>query len=142
MLGLIQFPMGLGAESSTGLVVLVFVKKISKLNLHKIKTVRTRRLGLILGLLGGAPAYRTCDDRGSRSIDTMQFSPLTPILALFSLAAFAAAAPGDTLAARQFYNGPCEVSNCGADGRVCSPGYVCVRWPSITEPQGCTCSTG
>ncbi|KAI1493340.1 hypothetical protein F5X96DRAFT_666844 [Biscogniauxia mediterranea] len=73
----------------------------------------------------------------------MQFSPLTTVLALFPLVASALAMPGDKLAARQFYNGPCSVSNCGADGRVCSPGYVATvtlmdakgEWSRVVESK-------
>ncbi|KAK3990406.1 hypothetical protein QBC44DRAFT_325124 [Cladorrhinum sp. PSN332] len=42
------------------------------------------------------------------------------------------------------YTGPCSASKCGADGRVCPRGFLCVPWPSF-EPalrQGCTCSYG
>ncbi|KAK4460403.1 hypothetical protein QBC42DRAFT_272494 [Cladorrhinum samala] len=42
------------------------------------------------------------------------------------------------------YTGPCSPSNCGADGRVCRRGWLCVPWPH-TDPalrQGCTCSLG
>ncbi|KAK4167504.1 hypothetical protein QBC43DRAFT_311980 [Cladorrhinum sp. PSN259] len=42
------------------------------------------------------------------------------------------------------YTGPCSVSNCGATGKVCPRGYLCVPWPSF-EPalrKGCTCSIG
>ncbi|KAK3312026.1 hypothetical protein B0H66DRAFT_101179 [Apodospora peruviana] len=55
-------------------------------------------------------------------------------LSLLALAAFASAQ----------YTGPCSTSNCGATGKVCPRGYLCVPWPSFNpaERQGCTCSYG
>ncbi|KAK4183725.1 hypothetical protein QBC35DRAFT_393246 [Podospora australis] len=42
------------------------------------------------------------------------------------------------------YTGPCSASNCGADGRVCRRGWLCVPWPSFDPAlrKGCTCSLG
>ena len=42
------------------------------------------------------------------------------------------------------YTGPCVASNCGASGKVCPRGYLCVPFPNFNpaERQGCTCSYG
>ncbi|KAM7184252.1 hypothetical protein V8F20_012300 [Naviculisporaceae sp. PSN 640] len=42
------------------------------------------------------------------------------------------------------YTGPCTASNCGASGKVCSKGWLCVPYPSFNpaERKGCTCSYG
>ncbi|KAI1496632.1 hypothetical protein F5X99DRAFT_399880 [Biscogniauxia marginata] len=71
----------------------------------------------------------------------MQLRSLTSVTALLALVVSAMAAPRN-ITPRQYYDGPCSPSNCGASGRVCSSGYLCVRYPSISAPEGCTCSAG
>ncbi|KAH6622501.1 hypothetical protein F5144DRAFT_329494 [Chaetomium tenue] len=42
------------------------------------------------------------------------------------------------------YTGPCSTSACGAEGKPCGRGYLCVPYPH-TDPalrKGCTCSYG
>ncbi|KAK4245102.1 hypothetical protein C7999DRAFT_16703 [Corynascus novoguineensis] len=42
------------------------------------------------------------------------------------------------------YTGPCSTSACGAEGKACPRGYLCVPYPSFdpAERKGCTCSYG
>ncbi|RYP20782.1 hypothetical protein DL765_002615 [Monosporascus sp. GIB2] len=69
------------------------------------------------------------------------------ILVLTSLAILpgtiaAPALEAEGLEARQFYNGPCSNEDCGVDRVNCrARSKWCVRFPSITEPKGCTCSS-
>lgn len=43
---------------------------------------------------------------------------------------------------RQFYDGPCANEDCGVDRVNCrAVSKWCVRYPSISEPEGCTCSS-
>ncbi|RYP56967.1 hypothetical protein DL769_009782 [Monosporascus sp. CRB-8-3] len=71
---------------------------------------------------------------------------LRSILALVSLAILprVIAVPtqeGEALEARQFYDGPCSNEDCGVNRVNCrARSKWCVRYPSITEPEGCTCS--
>ncbi|KAI0008186.1 hypothetical protein F4779DRAFT_618849 [Xylariaceae sp. FL0662B] len=75
----------------------------------------------------------------------MQLHQLTTILALAIMPTALAAppsSPGADLAARKFYDGPCEHTNCGVEGVDCraTKRAWCVRYPSIDKPEGCTCS--
>ncbi|KAK4210583.1 hypothetical protein QBC37DRAFT_292226 [Rhypophila decipiens] len=42
------------------------------------------------------------------------------------------------------YTGPCTVDACGAEGKVCKRGWLCVAWPSSNPPErkGCVCTYG
>ncbi|KAK4236972.1 hypothetical protein C8A03DRAFT_16451 [Achaetomium macrosporum] len=42
------------------------------------------------------------------------------------------------------YTGPCSTSACGAEGRPCPRGYLCVPYPKFdpSQRQGCACSHG
>ncbi|RYO95011.1 hypothetical protein DL764_007753 [Monosporascus ibericus] len=72
---------------------------------------------------------------------------LRAILALVSLLILpgAMAAPtqeAEGLEARQYYDGPCSNEDCGVNRVNClARSKWCVRYPSITEPKGCTCSS-
>ncbi|KAF2749072.1 hypothetical protein M011DRAFT_399611 [Sporormia fimetaria CBS 119925] len=44
----------------------------------------------------------------------------------------------------QGYTGPCTTAACGASGKACPRGYLCVGWP-VLDPalrKGCACSYG
>ncbi|KAF2685386.1 hypothetical protein K458DRAFT_417441 [Lentithecium fluviatile CBS 122367] len=69
------------------------------------------------------------------------------VLAAIFFTTLAAAAPAAEPAAEpvpQGYTGPCSKSNCGASGKVCGAGQLCVGFPVLSGPgrKGCTCSTG
>lgn len=42
------------------------------------------------------------------------------------------------------YTGPCTTAACGASGKPCARGYLCVPYPNFNpaERKGCTCSYG
>jgi hypothetical protein len=42
------------------------------------------------------------------------------------------------------YTGPCSTSACGAEGKPCPRGYLCVPYPHVDPAlrKGCTCSYG
>ncbi|KAI1187308.1 hypothetical protein F5B17DRAFT_400181 [Nemania serpens] len=45
------------------------------------------------------------------------------------------------LGARQYYDGPCSHTDCGAERVNCRDRRLwCVPWPSFSMPEGCTCS--
>ena len=70
-------------------------------------------------------------------------SILTSAVALVAFPAITVAAPAaGLLTVRQFYDGPCSNEDCGV-GRVnCrAVSKWCVRYPSISAPEGCTCSS-
>ncbi|RYP55208.1 hypothetical protein DL768_000202 [Monosporascus sp. mg162] len=72
---------------------------------------------------------------------------LRSILALVSLMILpgAIAAPtqeAEALEARQYYDGPCSNEDCGVNRVNCrASSKWCVRYPSISKPKGCTCSS-
>ncbi|KAH8902828.1 hypothetical protein BR93DRAFT_931695 [Coniochaeta sp. PMI_546] len=42
------------------------------------------------------------------------------------------------------YTGPCSDQACGATGKACARGYLCVPYPNFdpAQRQGCACSYG
>ena len=74
-------------------------------------------------------------------------SILTAAVALAALPATTVAAPPpvpalEQLAVRQFYDGPCSNDDCGVNRVNCrAVGKWCVRYPSTSAPEGCTCSS-
>ncbi|KAI1246478.1 hypothetical protein MGN70_013378 [Eutypa lata] len=85
----------------------------------------------------------------------MQFRSVITLITLTALSApLATAAPTEgldvseraaeagRLDVRQFYDGPCSNEECGVNRVNCrSTSKWCVPYPSVSEPQGCTCSS-
>jgi hypothetical protein len=76
----------------------------------------------------------------------MQFRTLVALLTL-AVVPSALAAPLDSatteLEARQYYDGPCAHEDCGVERINCRAPEIrmwCVRYPSVSQPEGCTCS--